>query len=229
MRRHPGSSRNDIGSRLGVRTSWIQTTLKGYVPRLDRAHILAKALGATVVLGGTAAETGYDDDDGDDDASAGASGPMTGRQQALVRNAASTLEPRPEALQDPGTADGIPGMEETGYLAGHIVRNDPESRRQFNREMDAARKNGDRRHDPDDPDIVNGAVIDAAITALDVAVMPVVFLTRWPRRWAEQARIDIERTDETWTPDAEATRAVLLAVADGRIDDAFQPWWTEDD
>ena len=228
MRRHPGSSQNDIGSRLGVRTSWIQATLKGNVPRLDRAHRLAKALGATVVLGGAVAEAGCNNNDRDEDTSAGTTGPVTGHQQALVRNAASTLETRPKALQEPGTADGIPAMEETGYLAGHIVRNDPESRRQFNREMGAVRKNGNPRYDPDDPDIVNGTVIDAATTALDVAVMPVLFLTRWPRRWARQARVNIERTDETWTPDAEATRAVLLAVADGRIDDAFQPWWTED-
>ena len=229
MQEQPGSSYREVAERLGVPKSWVQTTLRGHVPRIDRAHRLAEVLDTTIILGETTKNATYDESESkDDERSTGTARPrLTRRQRNLLQNAARTLENRPEALREPRTADGIPSMEETGYVAGHIVRNKPESRRKFNEGMAALRKEAKLRFDADDPDIVNGAVIEAAKDALDVAVMPVLFLTNWPKRWAGTTGVGTQG-GSVWTPDAEETRAVLAAVADGRIEDALDPWWTDE-
>ena len=48
-RRH--GSQAESARRLGIPASWIQATLRGSIPRLERAHRLAEALGTTISLG----------------------------------------------------------------------------------------------------------------------------------------------------------------------------------
>ena len=227
IRSHPGSTQPESARRLGIPRSWIQGTLRGDVPRLERAQRVAEALGTTISLGGTKTATAAEAATTTDGTIAKATSEVTRRQQHLLRNAAGTLETTPQVLNEPATADGIPGMNESGYLAGHIIRNDPESRREFNREMAAIRNRPNQWTDPNDPDVVNGTAIEGAMTALGLAEMPVLFQTTWPKRWAKPAGIETEQRG-TWTPNAEETRAVLTAVADGRISDAFKSWWEEE-